>query len=455
MIAAARRAAFDVLLRVDAGHTPLPSALADIRGALRDPRDRALTSEITTGALRWQARLDAIIVHVARRPAERLDREVLVVLRMAAYQLLYLDRVPASAIVNDAVELTRRAGKTSAAAFVNGVLRTLQRQDAGLGLPDRPAAEPHDSASREAALDYLSISQSHPRWLVRRWLDRFGLNETVAWTEFNNRAAPLTLRVNRLKIDRGDLVARLALAGVEVEPTRCAPDGLVAIRGNPLATPLADAGLFVAQDEASQLVAHLTGVHRGELVLDACAAPGGKTTGMAGLMADRGRIVAADVRPRRIRLLRDTIRRVGTASVRVVRADATRPMPFAPVFDCVLVDAPCSGLGTLRREPDIRWRQREVDLPGLASRQLAMLTQAAAVVRAGGRLIYATCSSEPEENEAVVSQFLEGHPRFRTRDPRADAPVLEPMIDPAGHLRTTPTGHGLEAFFGAVMQRDA
>ncbi len=468
MIAAARLAAFQVLIRVDTGGAHLPSALAEVRASLVDDRDQALTSEIAIGTLRWQGELDYLIARVARRPVDRLDREVLVALRMAVYQLRHLDRVPAPAIVSDAVDLTRRAGKTSAAAFVNGTLRTLQRQRSSLGLPARPTMDPTSGppgqsppspqlpqTRHEAALDYLSITLSHPRWLARRWLGRLGLAEAEAWAEFNNRAAPLTLRVNRLSIDRGELIARLAAEGVEVEPTRFAPDGLVTIRGNPLSTAHAQADLFVAQDEASQLVAHLTDVKPGEMVLDVCASPGGKTTAMAGMMRDRGLIAAADVRPRRIRLLRDAVRRSGARSVRIVRSDATRAVPFAPIFDCVLVDAPCSGLGTIRREPDIRWRQREADLAGLASRQLAMLTHAAAATAAGGRVVYATCSSEPEENEEVVARFLESHPGFRTVTARPEALDLYALIDAAGHLRTSPTRHGLEAFFGAVMQRRA
>jgi 16S rRNA (cytosine967-C5)-methyltransferase len=224
---------------------------------------------------------------------------------------------------------------------------------------------------------------------------------------------------------------------------------LIVDEGNPLSTPLARTGLFVVQDEASQLVGVAAAAVPGERILDACAAPGGKTTSMAADLRDRGLVVAADVRSRRLRLLTETVRASGARSVRIVHANAAEAMPFQPLFDCVLIDAPCSGLGTLRRDPDIKWRRAESEFPALADLQLRMLTLAAAVVRPGGRLVYATCSSEPEENEQIVSAFLESHPDFVPKNLRlASAPEL---INEAGHLRTLPFRDGLEAFFAASV----
>jgi 16S rRNA (cytosine967-C5)-methyltransferase len=445
MIAPARTAALEVLRAVNSRRSDLPSALARVRAHLPDERDRALAGEIATGTLRWQAAFDHVVSVFAGRPAAKLDPEVLDILRMTAFQLLHLARVPASAAVHDAVSLTRKVGKSSAAGLVNAVLRRISRERTKLPLPARTA----DSSA--GALSYLSIALSHPEWLVGRWLARFGFDAAEAWARFNNEPAALTLRVNTLMTDRETLTKRLQEHDVRVEPARYAPDGLCVRSGNPLGTPLAAEGLFLVQDEASQLVALLTGVRPGERVLDACAAPGGKTTAMAAAMRNRGRIIATDVRGRRVDLLARTVRTSGATSVTVVQADASGTLPFHTSFDCVLLDAPCSGLGTIRRDPDIRWRRLETDLGALASTEGAMLDQAAAVVAPGGRLVYATCSSEPEENEEVVRRFLDRTPAFRAAAVELVPPSLRPFLDNEGYFRTLPFRDGLEAFFGAIL----
>jgi 16S rRNA (cytosine967-C5)-methyltransferase len=455
MIAPARVAAYEVLSAVSSGAADLPTAIASARSRLRDERDRALTSDIATGVQRNRAALDHLIVAFSKRTIERLDPEVVEILRLSSYQLLHLSRVPASAVVDDAVNLTRLAGKRSASGLVNAVLRAISRQRQSLPLPPRPA----DFANRAAALDYFSITLSHPRWLVERWYDRMGFGATETWLTFNNAPAPVTLRANTLRIRRDDFAGRLAAdqkLQIVVRPARFAPDGFIVEKGQPLAGAGADAGWFVLQDEASQLIPLLAGGHPGPSVLDACASPGGKTTALAAAMRDSGLLVACDVRNRRVELLRRTVAASGATCVRLVQADLLRPLPFTRRFDCVLVDAPCSGLGILRRDTDIRWRRREADLPLLAASQLRMLGQAAEAVAAGGRLIYATCSSEPEENEAVADAFLAGSPQFAAIDARRasdDLPVA--VVDSRGHLRTLPHVHGLEAFFGAVFERRA
>jgi 16S rRNA (cytosine967-C5)-methyltransferase len=253
----------------------------------------------------------------------------------------------------------------------------------------------------------------------------------------------------------GELIGRLHERGVVAAPGRFAPDALIVTEGQPLREPGPDEGWFVVQDEASQLVALLAGPSPGPRVLDACAAPGGKTTALAGA-AREALIVACDVRERRVALLRRTVAATGAGNVAVVQADLLKPLPFSDPFDCIVVDAPCSGLGTLRRDPDIRWRRHEADLAALAAAQLTMLRHAAAAVRPGGRLVYATCSSEPEENEHVIAAFLATDPRFVPFDARRAHPALPPdTVDERGHLRTEPHRHGLEAFFGAVMLKQA
>jgi 16S rRNA (cytosine967-C5)-methyltransferase len=429
----------------------LGSALARARAPLKDERDRALAGEIATGTLRWQGAFDHIIGAFANRPLRKLDPEVLDVLRLTIFQLLHLDRIPASAAVKDAVDLVGKAGKRSAAGMVNAILRRVSREREHLPLPPRPA----DAGDRAAALSYLSVTLSHPEWLVARWLDRYGFEGAEQWARFNNSPAALTLRANPLKTTRDALQAALASAGIDVEAGAHNPDALIVRAGNPLTTFLDEQGLFVVQDEASQLVAQFADAQPGELVLDACASPGGKTTALAFGVRSRfssggpvapaagksrsdpeGRVVAADVRGRRIELLARTVRRSGAGNVRIVQADAMQPLPFGPVFDRVLLDAPCSGLGTLRRDPDIKWRRREEDLPALAAAQLAMAGHAASVLAPGGALVYATCSSEPEENDGVVDAFLASHPDFEEARPR---------------LRTRPDRDRLEAFFAAML----
>jgi 16S rRNA (cytosine967-C5)-methyltransferase len=446
VIAPARLAAYEVLRAVSAGRADLPAALARARGALHDERDRALAGEIATGTLRWQGAFDVVIEAFAGRASARLDPEVLEILRLSAFQLLHLDRVPASAAVHDAVQLARKAGKSSASGLVNAVLRRISRERGRLPLPPRPPV-PGD---RAASLAYLSTTLSHPEWLVARWLDRYGFEAAERWAQFDNAPAALTLRANTLRISREALAASLQTHGVTAEPTRFAPHGLVVRSGNPLLTPLAATGLFVVQDESSQLVAQLTGASPGERVLDACASPGGKTTALAAAMEDRGLVVAADVRGRRVDLLSKTVRSAGTTCVRVVQADAAGVLPFGRAFDRVLLDAPCSGLGTLRRDPDIRWRRQEASLPGLAATQLTMIERTAEVLEPGGRLVYATCSSEPDENEEVVSRFLAARPDFRmTSEGLPDG--LRRFIGPEGYFRTFPFRDQLEPFFAAML----
>jgi 16S rRNA (cytosine967-C5)-methyltransferase len=446
MTAPARVAAYHALRTIAAGRVDLPSALARSRDYLAEERDRALAADLVMGALRWQRSLDFLIERVAKRPLSKIDADVLLILRLSVYQLAHLDRVPASAVVDDAVDLTRYARKTSATSFVNAVLRALLRQRHRLPLPARPDAAGAD------ALAYLGITHSHPEWLVARWLERYGFEATERWVRFNNDTPRLTLRVNTLRARRSEVAAALAREGLQTEPTPYAPDGLIVTAGNPLR--LAAAGRFLVQDEASQLVSLAVGARPGERVLDLCASPGGKSVAMAADMRDRGLLVASDVRTRRVHLLRETARAGAARCIRLVHVPAAGALPFAPHFDRVLVDAPCSGLGTIRRDPDIRWRRRERDLALFARDQLALLQRAAEVVRPGGRLVYATCSSEPDENEAVVDAFLARRADFAPLDLRdAGSPSIAAVLDERGRLRTLPFAHGLEAFFAAALER--
>ena len=449
MLAPARGAAYRALRVVAAGSHDLPSACALEDTALPDSRDRALMREIVSGTLRWRRRIDHLIEAFAMRKVGRIDPEVRTILELSAHQLLHLDRVPAAAVVDDAVNLTKIVRKTSAAGFVNAVLRGMARRRTNLPVPPRPI--PGAPVSDQVA--YLGITLSHPDWLVERWLDRLGFEDTERWLLFNNEVPAACLRVNALHGTRERCLERLASAGVSVTPARWAAGALIVESGDP--QPVTSAGFAFVQDEASQLVAALVQATPGARVLDTCAAPGGKTTAIAAHMEDQGLVVACDVRPRRMRLLGDTVRLSAASVVRLVQIGHSGPLPFAPVFDWVLVDAPCSGLGTLRRDPDAKWARTAADLPALVAAQGALLARAAEVVRPGGRLVYATCSSEPEENDGVVRSFLDGHPAFALVDLSQALPagISSDIIDTGGVLRTSPPRHGLDAFYGAVLAR--
>jgi len=425
VIAPARQAAYAALVAHEVTGTPLPGAIAAARTSLTDPRDHSLLTELATGAVRMRKALDYQLAQRTARPLETLDPPVRSALRLGAYQLLYLDRLPPSAVVHDAVALTKRAGKSSAGALVNAVLRAVARDRAHLTWPDAPTV---------AA---LATRYSHPEWLVERWLNRCGLESTTAWLAFNNRPPRLCVAVNRLKGTRETLAARLEAEGVATEPTARAPHGLHVTRGAALATDAFREGWFVVQDEASQLIAELGDLRAGQHVLDLCASPGGKTMSLAARAGGAGALIACDVRPRRVRLLRQTLARL-EVHASIVQVAANGDLPFATgAFDYVFVDAPCSGLGTLRRDPDIRWTRTPDDLVRLAAAQLMLLHRAARVVAPGGTLVYATCSSEPDENDAVVANFLADATRFTER-------YLH---------RTMPFDTGLEAFYGAVLVR--
>ncbi|MGH8311488.1 MAG: transcription antitermination factor NusB, partial [Steroidobacteraceae bacterium] len=327
-----------------------------------------------------QSAIDYQLAERVSRPLARLDAAVLRVLRIGAFQLIYLDRIPAAAAIDDAVELTRRARASSAAGLVNAVLRALHRDRDRLAWPERPVGG--DSETYRAALvRHLAIVHSHPGWLVDRWMTRHGIEATERWLAFNNRAPALCLTPNRAAVSRETLAKELADAGVQTNPTRVAPEGLVVSSGHALLTRAFVEGRCLVQDEASQLIAELVHAAPGSRVLDVCASPGGKTVRFAAGVGERGMVVACDVRPHRLDLLRKTLSRCHAKGVRVVRIPSASAMPFREgAFDEVFIDAPCSGLGTIRRDPDIRWKRAPTDLARFAATQRGLLARAADLV---------------------------------------------------------------------------
>ena len=445
-----RRAAADVLLAVGRGRTTLASEIDRARAPFTDRRDRALLVELTAGTLRWRNALDALIEAASRRPIADIDERALAVLRLGVYQRRYLTRVPPHAIVHESVETVRQLGAPRAASFVNAVLRTVMRRGDQLRLPLRPA----DDAPRASWTEFLTVSLSHPAWLVDRWFDRHGAHATETWCRFNNTAPNVTVRPLAGET-ANDLLASLESHGVQAGRAPYVSDALTLPAGSLGRLPMEDVERLHVQDEGSQIVARVVNARPGDRVLDLCAAPGGKTMVMAsdlGLTSQtRAALVAADHRRSRVRLLAETLRRTHVPAL-VVSLDARRPLPFGPSFDAVLVDAPCSGLGTLSRDPDLKWSRTANQLAGFAVDQLEMLRRSADAVRPGGRLIYATCSSEPEENIEVVDTFLAEDRRF-VLNPVIAPSVPAQMVDARGCLATLPYRDGIDAFFAAMLVR--
>ena len=437
--APARTVAARVLARVEADDAWADLALAaEVTRAALAPRDIGLATEIVYGTLRWQRYLDWILAPHSRRSIAALDPRVRVALRMAAYQLVFLERVPPFAVVNDAVSLAR--GRTPGLAqYTNAVLRSFTRRGA------REAPAPRD------AVEALATRCSFPTWLAARWLERYGVHDAEALMRALNARPPVTLRVNTLRVTREALAARLAAENdLMTRPTPHAPDGLIAARGGePGAWNAFIEGACVAQDEASMLVARLLEPAPGETVADACAAPGTKTTHLAQLMENRGRILAIDPQPDRLARVQEAVKRLGISIVDTLAATAQESARTrAATCDAVLVDAPCSNLGVLRRNPEVKWRRRPEDLAAAAARQREILAAAATLVKPGGRLVYATCSLEPEENEAVVDPFLGAHPEFRL-----DPPAAFPVALEGGVLRLRPDRLDTDGFTAVRLRR--
>jgi 16S rRNA (cytosine967-C5)-methyltransferase len=396
-ISPARRAAFEILREVEAGAFSSVLLAAD-RPELK-PSDRALTHELVLGVLRWQLLLDKVIEHFAQRRIETLDLPVRLALRLGLYQIRFLTRIPASAAVNESVNLVRSAKVSSAAAFVNAVLRRAVR-DFGF-----------DPSSLSDSLERLAVQTSHPVWLLRRWINSFGLDEAEALARANNERPPTAFRV--VGGDFKEIVAQLREAGGIVDRSVVAEEAWRVSGATSVVRELAANGNIYVQDEASQLVAQTVDIKPGERVLDLCAAPGGKATLMAQRVEDRALIVASDQSAKRLETIIKNSASHNLTSIKCLLLDAAQPLPFADsIFDRILLDAPCSGTGTLRRNPEIRWRISEDDIHTLAAQQKLFLKHAARVLKPGGQLVYSTCSVERDENEDVIDAFMAEHTDF-------------------------------------------
>ena len=372
--------------------------------------DRAFITELVYGVLRQRGYLDWILSQRTRRPGRKPAPRLRNLLRMGAYQILFLSKVPTSAAVNESVKLAKTLGGKPVAAFVNAVLRGVARNRT-FSFPD----------SETDPVAHVAARYSHPPWMVRRWIGRYGLDRTLRLCQANNTQAPLTIRANRFRTTRDDLAKALEREGIRSEPCPAAPEGLrlkgIASESGSSLSNLASyrRGEFYVQDEAAQLVSLIVDPKPQERILDACTAPGGKATHIAELMENRGEIIALDVSESRLNRLRQNTKRLGLTIIKPLLADATQDLSHLgqASFDRILVDAPCSGLGLLRRNPEGKWKKTEDLIGHYQSIQRQILHQVALLLKPGGVLVYSTCTIEPEENELVVGAFLKEHPEFR------------------------------------------
>jgi 16S rRNA (cytosine967-C5)-methyltransferase len=454
-VSASRRIAFETLRRVEAEGAYASDVLHAELGASVKPVDAALATELTLGVLRWRRLLDFLLDGQLKKPVARLDLAVAIALRIGLYQLRFLEKIPARAAVNESVELVKRARKSSAASLVNAVLRRFadqaQKPDEEFVPLDLPLAE------------RLGILHSHPAWIVERWIAQLGEPRTLALLEANNHTPRLSCAFHGSE-NREEILRSLEMAGLRVGPGALLANAFALSGGSPSRTEAFRKGWISIQDEASQVIPLLLDVRAGDHVLDLCAAPGGKTPPLFRAAGAEGLVVAADRHAHRIRAMHAQFERLGLRGVALVELDAERGLPFRAPFERILVDAPCSGTGTLARHPEIRWRLRPGQLAEFHDLQVAMLRGALETLGHGGRLVYSTCSMEPEENEEVVAdaiseiQGLSRVPASVWMRPLGGqlAPGVDALklFDNLGQFRTFPGEQQTDGFFAAILQME-
>ena len=441
--------ALKVLIRWETKKPLLDEVLTEVldKSVLPDARDQGLVAELINGVVRHLSYLDYLLSRVSKKPLEKMDPEVRNALRLGAYQILYT-RIPVQAAVAETVKILKRRRGQWIVNFVNAILRELARRKDEIELPPKemdPVA-------------YLAGRYSYPRWLVERWLGRFGEEETEALLRAGNERPPLVVRANTLRVTRDQLLLYLKAEIPEATACRYSPDGIVlsGFRGRITELRAFKVGWLLVQDEASQLVSYLVAPRPGARVLDACAGVGGKTTHLAQLLRNTGRIYAMDVLSWRLKRLEENAKRLGVTNIEIITGDATRAIELlgGKFFDYILIDAPCTGTGVIRRHPDIKWARNPEDLVRVPEKQLSLLKSLAPLLKSGGVLVYATCSLEPEENEEVIGRFLKENPNFEVEDARKVLPEkAQELVDEGGFLRTYPHREGLDGFFAARLRK--
>jgi 16S rRNA (cytosine967-C5)-methyltransferase len=417
-------------------------------------RDRALVRELVFGVVRWLALLDRHIDFQLISRKKRLSSIVRSHLRIGAFQIMFLDRIPFSAAVNEAVQGVKSSNHAWASGLVNAVLRRMAERCESLG-PEM--ARRCEDTTGLGEVERLAIEQSHPFWMVNRWAGRYGLKEARSICRANNIQAPLTLRVNTLTITREEVLSNLAVHGIDAVSGRYAPEAVM-IRdysGSPVAIPGFKQGWFQVQDEAAQLVSYCLDPMSQEIILDACAGPGGKTTHIAQLIGDQGIVEATDRNDARLELLKENQERLGIKCISCIPFESfnARRSELKGRYHRILVDAPCSGLGVIRRHPDIKWNRTLASLSELVSQQRSLLNGLAPLIRPGGTMVYATCTLEPEETREVVEDFLSGHPGWGLIAAEKVLPAAaRSLVDGDRFLLTVPEFQGPDGFFVAILR---
>ena len=440
---AARQIALEILMAVE-HRGSYADAMLGTRIPALSPPDRRLTTRLVLGTIAWRARLDYELERFCGRDLAGIQPEALAIMRMGLLQIRFLDRIAQHAAVSTSVELAKRSREARAAAgFVNAVMRRATREK--VALPARGDDE----------VAWLAITYSHPRWMVERFIDWFGEDAAQGLMAANNEAAPNVVRLNLARASREQIVRRLQADGMEAETVARFPETATLKGAARFDSPTYRGGFFQAQSEASQLVARLLAPPDGATVADCAAAPGGKAAHLAELVGPEGHVTAVDTNFAGLKNARRLCRQLGHRNVQFVQADTSSPMPLASRFDCVLLDAPCTGLGTLREHPEIRWRVGPNDPARMAVLQSRMLTNAAALVRPGGAIVYSVCSLAPEEGQDVVRAFLDSHPAFHLDSHASNRAAFKGLLDIHGMLRTRPDLGGLDGFFAARLVRPA
>lgn len=441
----ARDIALQVLLAVETRGAYANLAVRSILDRENPDRlDRAFVTELVYGTLRSLNSLDWILGQFLKKPLNKQTPVVRNILRMGVYQIFNMDRVPDSAACNESANLARRHENPGAVKFVNGVLRNIARAKDRISYPD-PEKDP---------VNYISLKYSHPRWMVRRWIEMFGINETVELCKANNRSAPTTVRTNTLKITREKLARRLTEEGLSVTPTKYAPEGLNLEGVHGLGNLAAfNEGLMQVQDESSMLVGHALSPAPGTKVLDMTSAPGGKTTHLAQLMGNTGEIKACDIHAHKLELIRENCRRLGITIVNTYQGDARNlSRQFKNWAQFLLLDAPCSGLGVLRRRPDARWRKDQKQIKEIAELQKELLTEAGRCLKPGGVMVYSTCTLTPEENVDLVKEFLAFNEHFELDSLEGYLPAELGDLQ-QGLIQLIPHKHNTDGFFIARLRK--
>ncbi|MBD8025823.1 16S rRNA (cytosine(967)-C(5))-methyltransferase RsmB [Ureibacillus sp. Re31] len=404
-----------------------------------EAKDRALLTELTYGTLQHKYTLDYYLEPFIRG---KIDLWVNWLLRLSLYQIVYLDRVPDHAVVNESVEIAKRRGHKGVASLVNGILRSILRQGV------RSTEEIKDPIYR------LAIETSHPKWLVERFIDSYGLELTMEMLQENNVPPIPTVRVNTTKTTVQEVLSLLEQEGISAKQSNVMPECIHFLTGQPSRTKAFKEGYITIQDESSMMPAKVLNPKRGWRVLDMCAAPGGKTTHMAEIMANDGSILATDLHPHKLDLIDETSARLGLDIIQTAPVDGRKAAELlqAESFDAVLVDAPCSGLGVMRRKPDIKYTKREEDLSRLHTIQLELLNNAVKVLKKGGRLVYSTCTVNKEENEDTVSAFLAAHPEMESVQ-MDNLPKELLNRSQSGMLQVFPQDFGSDGFFVATFRK--